>query len=238
MMQIDTAFDFRTDSGGRDPDQHSPTLRRYHQFLWSKQLPGGRHFGLTTQGSYLHHYSDAGEFLLASDSVMQTFTRWRKAQTIVGSFPAEDIKWFNTITYTIGGMLIFPASKIGGKMTINGARGLNHKIADRIDLTLECIRRHYLGLKSPLADTFERYQDFFDLFGDFSGYVDFFLLQDLIVADESAVKFFVPFSDFSLPPVPRDVESYARFMEASIQFVEARNRRIASWVERRATSLR
>lgn len=38
-MNIDTAFDFRTDTPpGRDPDSHSPTLRRYHQLLWSKPL--------------------------------------------------------------------------------------------------------------------------------------------------------------------------------------------------------
>jgi hypothetical protein len=36
---IDTSFDFRIDSAGRDPDKYSPTLRRYHRLLWSKPLP-------------------------------------------------------------------------------------------------------------------------------------------------------------------------------------------------------
>jgi hypothetical protein len=31
---------------------------------------------------------------------------------------------------------------------------------------------------SPLGDTLDRYVDFFELFGDFSGYVEFFHLQD------------------------------------------------------------
>lgn len=58
---IDTTFDFRTDSGGRDPDAHSPTLRRYHQRLWSRPLPSGTMFVLddTTPGEYLHHQSDS-----------------------------------------------------------------------------------------------------------------------------------------------------------------------------------
>src|SRR5688500_10206575 len=30
-MVIDTSFDFRTDACGKDPDAHSPTLRRYHK---------------------------------------------------------------------------------------------------------------------------------------------------------------------------------------------------------------
>ena len=52
-MTIDIAFDFRTDAPeGKDPDAYSPTLRRYHQLLWSKPLPSGASFDLsdTTPG--------------------------------------------------------------------------------------------------------------------------------------------------------------------------------------------
>lgn len=77
MSPIDTTFDVRTDAGGRDPDQHSPTLRRYHRLLWSKQLPCGVRFTLddTRPRTYLHHRSELGGFFLASDSVIATFTR-------------------------------------------------------------------------------------------------------------------------------------------------------------------
>lgn len=35
-FEIDTTFDFRDDTPeGKDPDQYSPTLRRYHKLLWS-----------------------------------------------------------------------------------------------------------------------------------------------------------------------------------------------------------
>jgi len=63
-MPIDVAFDFRTDAGGKDPDSHSPTLRRYHQLLWSKPLPSGAPFDLSvsTPRVYLHHRSSLGEF--------------------------------------------------------------------------------------------------------------------------------------------------------------------------------
>ena len=75
-MTIDVEFDFRTDAGGRDPDSYSPTLRRYHQLLWSKELPSGERFDLsdTTPGVYLHHRSELGEFFLASNTAAQTFT--------------------------------------------------------------------------------------------------------------------------------------------------------------------
>jgi hypothetical protein len=59
---IECTFDFRSDSPpGLDPDSSSPTLRRYHQLLWSKPLPNGAPFGLdvTTPHVYLHHRSES-----------------------------------------------------------------------------------------------------------------------------------------------------------------------------------
>ena len=41
INDIDVNFDVQTDSGGKDPDYASPTLRSFHQLLWSKLLPNG-----------------------------------------------------------------------------------------------------------------------------------------------------------------------------------------------------
>lgn len=145
---------------------------------------------------------------------------------ITGLFPEEENEAFRAIGYTIGGMIVFPCNPIGGKHTINVARGFNAKIADRFDLTLECIRRHYLGLPSPLDETLSRYRDFFALFDDFNGYVDFFLLHDLVAADGCSVKFFMPFDDFNGPSTPTNANAYKEYRNLSIAFIEARNRRI------------
>lgn len=80
--------------------------------------------------------------------------------------------------------MLFPGNRINGKMTINGARGFHPQIKDRFDLTVECIRRHYLKEANPLSKTLERYADYFRLFDDFQGFVDFFLLQDLVTAEK------------------------------------------------------
>ena len=72
---------------------------------------------------------------------------------------------------TIGSYIVFPSQKVGNKATINGARGMHHKVRDRFDLTLKCIRRYYQGQDSPLRETLARYDAFFKLFNDFSGYV-------------------------------------------------------------------
>ena len=74
-------------------------------------------------------------------------------------------------------------------MTINGYRGFNQLIRDRFDLTLECIRLFYLQDKNPLTDVLDRYRDFFNLFTDFKGYVDFFLLQDLVTGDYQSINY-------------------------------------------------
>jgi hypothetical protein len=206
-VAIDITFDFRTDATGmyRDPDASSPTLLRYHHLLWSKPLPSGKHFELTprSQKPYaLLHDSDLGKFLLTSDSVLATFTRRPHMQAIIGQLTPADIDALNTITHTIGGMVLWPGNQIDGKQTINQARGCTGRIADRFDLTVECVRRHYEGdTTHPLADAFSRYRDFFDLFDSFAGYVDFWLLDDLV--DTDGVKIFLPSEDFTLPSVPR-----------------------------------
>nr|WP_243762986.1 hypothetical protein [Allobranchiibius sp. CTAmp26] len=98
-------------------------------------------------------------------------------------------------------------------------------IGDRMDLTLECIRRHYLGQPSPLAQVLGRYGDFFAAFRDFRGYVDFWLLQDM-VNDDYFVSFFTPFEDFTTPAIPQDLSTYVEYRRLSIAFLEARSARI------------
>ena len=111
-------------------------------------------------------------------------------------------------------------------MTINGARGVNKKIRDRFDLTLECIRRYYIKEDSPLNETFERYKQFFNLFESFQGYVDFFLLQDLVTNDYSSIKYFIPFKSFENYPLPNDIEEYKQYKYNLSNFVLARNQRM------------
>lgn len=228
-MTIDITFDFRTDAGGKDPDASSPTLLRYHHLLWSKSLPSGESFRLTPRSKKpyaLLHDSDLGTFHLTSDSVLATFTKRRDIQGILDQLPSDDVVALDTITYTIGGMVLWPGNQIDGKWTINQARGCTGRIADRFDLTIECVRRHYQGdTTHPLADTFDRYRDFFDLFRSFAGYVDFWLLDDLVDTD-GGVRFFLPSEDFTLPSVPRTLDDYLAYCERTIEFVTARNKRI------------
>src|SRR5262245_54678095 len=136
--RIDVTLDFRDDTPeGKDPDAYSPKLREYHRRLWSKPLPSGVVFELSvnTPRVYLHHTSVLGEFFLSSDSVIPSFRKQRALSRVREQVLQRDRDNFVRLTYTIGGMMVFPANQVAGKMTINGQRGCHPRIKDRFDLT-------------------------------------------------------------------------------------------------------
>ena len=101
--------------------------------------------------------------------------------------------------------------------TINAARGFGptgRVVRDRIDLTLECIRRHYEGVDNPLALVLASYGDFFALFDGFAEFIEFFHFQDLVQPDWSGVRslmrpdWIVSQSDFEREATPATVQEY------------------------------
>ena len=225
---IDINFNMFSDTPeGKDPDSYSPTLRSYHKILWSKKLPIGMMFDLDIETrQLLHHKSDLGEFFLSSDAVGHTYKNIQSMSNIINKIPSEEIDSFYSLCSTIGAYIIYPSKRVDNQMTINGARGTNGKIKDRFDLTLECIRCHYINEKSPLSDTLQRYSSFFNLFENFQGYIDFFLLQDLVVEDYSSIKYLIPFESFENSPLPGDVDEYKLYKKNMTDFISARNQRI------------
>ena len=95
-MDIDINFNFYSDTPkGKDPDSYSETLRKYHQFLWSKSLPNGSIFNLDIKTpKILHHKSDLGEFFLSSDSLAHDFSRWKRTENIIKQIPKNEIESF------------------------------------------------------------------------------------------------------------------------------------------------
>ncbi len=228
----DTTFNVYSDTPtGRDPDSYSPGLKRFHEVCWSKPLPDGTLFHLSAgrPGTYLHHRSHRGEFFLSSDSIGHTYRHVRSMNFIISEIAEEELDAFFKLCSTFGAYVLFPSNRIEKKNTINGARGMHHRIKDRFDLTLECIRRHYFGEESPLSDVLARYADFFALFESFDGYVNYFLLDD-IIDHQGRVAFFWPFIGFDSPPLPADVGEYLCYRLGLSAFVSARNRRISQSV--------
>jgi hypothetical protein len=73
---------------------------------------------------------------------------------------------------------------------------------------------------------FSQYRDFFDLFRDFRGYVDFFLLQDLVTENYTEINFYLPFDNFISAPNFRNVDDYLFYQKKVIDFINKRNNKI------------
>lgn len=225
-MRVDTTFNVYSDARGGDPDRTSPTLRYYHKFLWSKSLPNGDKFELTDHktGVYLYHNSGPREYFLGSDAITHSYKDHKRKKWLTQQIPGDVDELFDTGS-TIGAFTLFPNNRVDGRHTINQARGVNSLIDDRFDLTLECIRRFYLGQESPLYKTLSRYKAFFQLFESFEGYFKFFLLDDL-VDENQQIKFYLPFDDFTTKPRFTDVDEYLLYKAGVMTFVRLRNKRI------------
>ena len=235
--EFDDDYNFRDDTpAGKDPDSHRPTLRRYHRLLWSKPLPDGRPFELHTGRAlspYLEYEADGKGSVLGSDAITSSYTRWSRPRSLVNAIASLDenqrSRYLNP-PYTIGSAMIWPVRK-KDRPTMNTARGFRLLIADRMDLTLECIRRHYAGEpSSPLADVINAYADFFELFEGFTEFVEFFHFQDLVTPDYDEVRFYLPFDNFKRSGTPTTTDEYVEYREKTLEFIDGRKRRMAEWV--------
>ena len=238
---IDINFDFTTDSlgywdgfwdrndglgsGGSDPDSASPTLQKYHKELWSRPLPNGEVMDLKAgSGPYYLTWKD---FRFGSDAIIVGF-RYKKYRYMIEQVmrAVGDYKgYYEDLirrSYTIGGMIIFPKHI----SSMNQNRGTNSVISDRWDLTLECIRRYYNGQDSPLYNTIARDDEFYALFCDFKGYVDYFFLQDAVSKDYSKVKIWCGDTNFKESGLPKTLDEYFAFINGEFEFLARRNERI------------
>ena len=225
---IDITFDFRSDSKGKDPDTYSPTLNKYHRILWSKELPNGEVMKLQSgRAPYILKWK---EFCFSSDTIIVEMTHLKNKKVIdqVRERFSDFDKYYEHLlyrSYTIGSMIIFPVHV----NSMNQRRGMNSRIADRWDLTLECIRRYYAGEKSPLSKVIEGDREFYNLFVDFKGYVDFFMMQDCVSEDYSSVDIWIGDASFAKNGFPETMEDYFRFLLKEHLFLDRRNKRIQEY---------
>jgi hypothetical protein len=243
MRDFDTSFDYKTDKPARtrpDPDRDSLRLRSLHQLLWTKKLRSGVLFAPTVppnrgDGYLIFTDTSWGRHWYGSDAITASYTNWLRPRPLVDAIAGlneeQRARYLNP-PYTIGSSMIWPV-RSNDRPTINQARGLRSLIGDRMDLTLECIRRHYAGEEeSPLTDVLYAYADFFKLFeGRFTEFVDFFHLQDLVTPDYDEVRFYLPFDNFKRRGTPATTEEYVTYREATLEFIAKRGQRITKWLE-------
>ena len=233
-----------------DPDKVSVNLRRYHYLLWNhKQLPNGDRFLLseaTTMGDYLY-FGQNTELKFGADAIINLYTHHDndKINRILTKlkknkkYQKRDNEYIHK-SYTIGGNIIFPKHN----PSINTARGNIYRIADRIDLTLECIRIWYKdkNKETPLKSTIDIDSWFFNKFETFENYIDFFLLQDLVVKKNGKykIKIFLKRnakrdSDgnvLNMYGYPTTVKEWYTLYRKELKFLKKRNRRINRYIRK------
>ena len=93
VEKFDIHFNVYSDTPpGKDPDAHSPNLKKYHKILWSKNLPNGQRLHLDDDyPGVLHHKSNLGEFLLSSDSIAHTYSKTKSLKDIIDKISEEEI---------------------------------------------------------------------------------------------------------------------------------------------------
>jgi hypothetical protein len=72
------------------------------------------------------------------------------------------------------------------------------------------------------------------LFESFTGYIKFFLLDDL-VDENHKIKFYLPFDDFKTKPTFSGIDEYLMYKKGVINFIKSRNDRIEIYANQRTT---
>jgi len=175
---------------------------------------------------------------LTSDRAVPTWAEWKRTTWLREGNAAlqQRVDAAYWPLFAMGEMMMFPGRQVGGP-SINQAK-VRPSIGDRLDLTVECIRRYYQAVNvgadptktSPLGAVLWRYRQFFELFADFSGYVDFWLLHDLVTT-QGRVRFLMEGErdeyDFDTrSPLPQSADDYIRYLDNAEDFVAARNDRM------------
>ena len=238
-LKIDIEKVYKDYTSKLDPDKYNEGLGRAHCELWTSKEKLG-----VLEWHYLNKLTTTikdVEFIFSPDSITNSFRNSNrlikslgiKEKDLIANFGNDVDKLISEylkIDYTIGSSIIFPIS-IGGntiKWTMNQARGLSCRVHDRIDFTLECIKRFYEGNKdNPLQKALEKSAPFFILFNSFDEYAHFFFLEDLIDEKGNVISF-TSTIDFT-SPFPTTKEQYFQYLSNTIEFIKNRNAKILDW---------
>lgn len=221
-----------------DPDGDPYLISSVRELFNAREIGDGTRFDL--DGQLVH---DGIRYSCDSITASYRFhTKFKLLDDLKGDPDFEKrVRDFIWNTYTIGGETLFPVNfckddprYTGRNTSINQGRGGHKNVEDRLDITLECIRRFYSDRNDhsyPMEYTFHLgpQVEFFDIFGDFDTFVSFFFLDDLV--EDGKVRLFIPWD--GKHPFPKSVDEYYIFLDEQEEFVRSRNERIENYLRER-----
>ena len=201
---------------GRDADNENRDLRKAMQQLYGRK---GFDFGTVYDSFYdndrkNHCRPDGYSTYTALDTNYVTKMPFRKKAVENNRELSERCY---SLAGTIAGEIFFPCRRLNGQ-TVNQRRG-GAEIKDMLHQTLESIKKYYAKESDhyPIKETMERYGYFFDRFASFDEYIEYNLLQDHVLLPK---KF------------PANEDELVDFWKRSVEFLQARLRRIEEYAER------
>jgi hypothetical protein len=202
---------------GKDADNENPDLRAAMQ-----QLYGRKGFDFGKAGDEFYDKERKNQYRPDGYSTYTILNGNYISRMPFRNKAVENNKELSERCYflagTIAGELFFPARRLNGH-TVNQARGCNRKINDMVHQTLESIEKYYANEEGyyPIKEAIERYAYFFDRFASFDEYVEYNLLQDRELLPK---KF------------PANENELVEFWKMSVDFLEARSKRIEEYARR------
>lgn len=215
MKSID--HDYWAGKHVREADVTNPDLRIAMQKLYGRK---GFDFGRVGYNFYdedeTNHYTPDG-YSSYTSLTTNYVSRMKNFRPKAVENNKELAKRCYSLAVTIAGELFFPAHKVDG-CTINVARS-HSPINDVLYPLLEGIRKYYEKEQGdyPLKNAIGRYGYFFDCFESFDEYIEYNFLQEYVLLPK---KF------------PTSESELVEFWKKSIEFLEARSKRIEEYARR------
>ncbi len=234
-----------------DPDSWHKDLRESHRILWSRPFPSGDAWSFAPVPRwYLKNAepraNEPTQWSIGSDNFATTHTN--ALPKMASTIPDYEMGHLHDFC-TIGGYIVFPNGIAQTRTTqvkprkwsINQARGMERRISDRFDLTLDAIRLYFVRITTrdanPIGDVLDAYGWFFDSFGKgaegFQAYVDYFFLNPM-VTDGRVVPMYGDALDFGDALPRRSQSAYNDYIAAQRTAVSDRNELITRWWEQNA----
>ena len=201
---------------GLDSDNVNPDLR-----LAMQQLYGRKGFDFGKVGDIFYDINRKNQYrpdgYSPYTSLTTNYLKWMPFRPKAVENNKELSEKCYSLAGTIAGEWFFPCRRLNGD-TMNQARGKHREINDMVYLTLESIKKYYANEQEeyPLKEAIERYAYFFDSFVSFSEYIEYNLLQDQGLLPK---KF------------PTNENELIEFWKRSVDFMEARKRRIEEYAK-------
>lgn len=210
----------------KDPDKVSKKLYEYQKRIWSRKLPNEEMCNINVNKNGGEYYLN---FNIGKDTI-------RVGSDYIG--PSATGAFKKKIDSDKVGEYILNCRTIGGHIFWPKCRGsINQKKAyvnDRMDITLCELKDYYLKpnydnclYSKPLRNAFSRQKKWLQKFGNFEGFVDFFLLKGSFVDENYNVIMFAPVEKNN-GFIPTD---YNLFMENNKEAIKLRNYKIEKFCE-------